>query len=44
MGILSNGLVILNVVWYYQWIVRMVVLLIAVGFDRNFGRVGLSKS
>lgn len=44
MGILSNGLVILNVVWYYQWIVRMIVLLIAVGFDRNFGRAGLSKS
>ncbi len=35
MGVLSNGMMILGFVEYYQWIVRCVVLIIAVGFDRN---------
>lgn len=35
MGILSNGLIILSVDEYYQWIIRCVVLLLAVGFDKN---------
>jgi ribose transport system permease protein len=35
MGVLSNGMMILGFVEYYQWIVRCFVLIIAVGFDRN---------
>jgi ribose transport system permease protein len=35
MGVLTNGLIILSVSEYYQWIVRCFVLLLAVGFDRN---------
>ncbi len=37
MGVLSNGMMILGFVEYYQWIVRCFVLIIAVGFDRNIG-------
>jgi len=44
MGILANGLIILHVVWYYEWIIRMIVLLIAVGFDKNIGRISLLRS
>jgi len=35
MGVLSNGLIILSVDEYYQWLVRCVVLLLAVGLDKN---------
>lgn len=35
MGVLSNGLIILSVDEYYQWVVRCVVLLLAVGLDKN---------
>lgn len=35
MGILANGLIILNVQEYYQWVVRGVVLALAVAFDKN---------
>lgn len=43
MGILSNGLIILNVQEYYQWVVRCFVLLLAVGFDRNAHRLKSRK-
>lgn len=39
MGILSNGLIIMGVEEYYQWVIRCVVLLLAVGFDRNAYRI-----
>jgi len=35
MGALSNGLIILAVDEYYQWVIRCVVLLLAVGLDKN---------
>lgn len=35
MGILSNGLIILNVQEYYQWLIRGLVLVLAVAFDKN---------
>ncbi|MCU9613127.1 ABC transporter permease [Caldibacillus lycopersici] len=35
MGILSNGLIIMGVQEYWQWVVRGLVLAIAVGFDKN---------
>lgn len=34
MGVLSNGLILLNVDAYYQWVIKGGVLLAAVGFDR----------
>lgn len=34
MGVLSNGLILLNVYDYYQYVVKGVVLLLAVGFDQ----------
>lgn len=34
MGVLSNGLILLNVDAYYQWVIKGAVLLAAVGFDR----------
>ena len=40
MGILSNGLIIMGIEEYYQWVVRCIVLLLAVGFDRNAYRFG----
>lgn len=43
MGILSNGLIILGVEEYYQWVIRCIVLLLAVGFDRNAYRIGKKK-
>lgn len=43
MGVLSNGLIILSVQEYYQWAVRCIVLLLAVGFDRNIDKI-LSKN
>jgi ribose transport system permease protein len=43
MGVLSNGLVMLNVYEYYQLVIKGLVLLVAVGFDKirqayNFNR------
>ena len=35
MGILSNGMIIMGISEYYQWVVRCIVLLLAVGIDRN---------
>jgi len=35
MGALSNGLIILAVDEYYQWVIRCIVLLLAVGLDKN---------
>jgi ribose transport system permease protein len=34
MGVLSNGLILLNVYDYYQYVVKGFVLLLAVGFDQ----------
>lgn len=38
MGVLANGLVILNVGEFYQMIITGLVLLIAVGMDRIYNR------
>lgn len=40
MGVLSNGMILLNVNEYYQWIVKGMVLLAAVGLDRFSKRKG----
>lgn len=34
MGVLSNGMILLNINEYVQWVVKGLVLLLAVGFDR----------
>jgi ribose transport system permease protein len=34
MGVLSNGMILLNIDEYVQWVVKGMVLLLAVGFDR----------
>ena len=39
MGILSNGLLIMGISEYYQMIVKCCVLLLAVGFDKNIGKL-----
>jgi ribose transport system permease protein len=39
MGILSNGMIIMGISEYYQWIVRCIVLLLAVGFDKNIHKL-----
>ncbi|MEX1031222.1 MAG: ABC transporter permease [Paenibacillaceae bacterium] len=38
MGVLANGLILLNVGEFYQMVVKGMVLLIAVGIDRIYGR------
>ena len=43
MGVLTNGLIILSVSEYYQWIIRCFVLLLAVGFDRNAAKLSNRK-
>lgn len=42
MGVLSNGMMILGFVEYFQWIVRCFVLIVAVGFDRNIALLSSS--
>lgn len=39
MGILSNGLLIMGISEYYQMVVKCCVLLLAVGFDKNVGKL-----
>lgn len=38
MGVLSNGMILLNINEYVQWVVKGLVLLFAVGFDRFITR------
>lgn len=39
MGILSNGMLIMGINEYYQMVVKCCVLLLAVGFDKNVGKL-----
>lgn len=39
MGILTNGLLIMGISEYYQMVVKCCVLLLAVGFDKNIGKI-----
>lgn len=39
MGILSNGMLIMGINEYYQMVVKCCVLLLAVGFDKNIGKI-----
>lgn len=39
MGILSNGMLIMGINEYYQMVVKCCVLLLAVGFDKNVGKI-----
>lgn len=39
MGILSNGMLIMGINEYYQMVVKCCVLLLAVGFDKNIGKL-----
>jgi ribose transport system permease protein len=34
MGVLTNGLILLNVQEYVQWVIKGLALIAAVGFDR----------
>lgn len=43
MGILSNGLLIMGISEYYQMVVKCFVLLLAVGLDKNVGKVRRKK-
>lgn len=41
MGILSNGMVLLNLDEYWQWVVKGIVLFVAVAFDNVQKKQGI---